>query len=82
MVARLQAAKRVARAPGPSAPPRERAQSGEIRLFVDFAAIALRRELSDPMSHSDYGLCQTSKSRIAGEMMPSTDEAVKGWLTL
>ena len=57
------------------------AQSEEIRLFVGFGAIALRRELSDPMSHSDYGLCQTSKSRIAGEMMPSTHEAVKGWLT-
>jgi len=38
MVARLQAAKRVARE--------------EIRLFVGFGAIALRRELSDPMSHS------------------------------
>jgi len=50
--------------------------------LVGFGAIALRRELSDPMSHSDYGLCQTSKSKIAGEMMPSTDEAVKGWLTL
>jgi len=57
------------------------AHSEEIRLFVGFGAIALRRELSDPMSHSDYGLCQTSKSRIAGEMMPSTHEAVKGWLT-
>src|SRR5205809_1098850 len=57
------------------------AQSEEIRLFVGFGAIALRRELSDPMSHSDYGLCQASKSRIAGEMMPSTHEAVKGWLT-
>ena len=57
------------------------AQSEEIRLFVGFGAIALRRELSDPMSHSDYGLCQTSKSRIADKMMPSTHEAVKGWLT-
>jgi len=92
MVARLQAAKRVARAPGHLLRRAnafddgthlhgDGAQSEEIRLFVGFGAIALCRELSDPMSHSDYGLCQTSKSRIAGEMMPSTHEAVKGWLT-
>ena len=49
-------------------------------LFRLILALLQFRHAIDPMSHSDYGLCHTSKSRIAAEMMPSTHEAVKGWL--